>query len=303
VHNAIEYLLRKERIELKEPKISILMVSFNQVLFLREAITSVRTQDFSNWELICVDPGSSDGSRDRIEEFSRIDQRIRFYFQSDQGPADGLNIALSKSKGQIFGCLNSDDMYSPGTLSRVSKAFSKNPTAACIYGHGFVLKDKTMSPLTSDHFSPTRYFKGKGLVVQQSTFFLKAQIMEHNLKFNISNKSCWDGELLIDCSLANLHFVRVHDFWGIFRIHKASITGSQNSLSQYEFDLKMLLEKMQGKYHLRKRFGLEVQMYAVYRKCRNLLFLFLFSPKANNLSRWRYSNFYNIALRDWKGKE
>ncbi len=288
---------------MNSPRISILMISFNQAFFLREAITSILTQNFSDWELICVDPGSYDGSREIIEEFSRIDKRIRYYFQPDEGPADGLNIALSKSKGQIFGCLNSDDMYLPGTLSRVSNAFSDNPTAACIYGHGFVLKDETMSPLTSDHFSLIRYFNGRGLVIQQSTFFLKDKILERNLKYNKSNKSCWDGELLIDCSIANLHFVRVNEFWGIFRIHQSSITGSQNNAYQYELDSERIFRKARQLYTVKKPLRLVVQMYAAYRKCRNYFFVWRFFPNSNILYRLRYKNIYKILLKDRMIKE
>jgi glycosyltransferase involved in cell wall biosynthesis len=274
------------------------MISFNQSLFLREAMGSVLTQDFSDWELICVDPGSSDGSREIIEEFSRIDKRIGYYFQPDKGPADGLNIALLKSKGQIFGCLNSDDMYLPGTFSRVSKAFGDNPSASCIYGHGFVLKEDTLSPLTSDYFSPSRYFNGRGLVIQQSTFFLRDKILERNLKFNISNHTCWDGEFLIDCSIENSSFVRVNQFWGIFRNHQHSITGSQNQSSQYELDSERLFIKATQLYNVGKPIRLVVQIYAAYRKCRNFFFMWLFFPSTNIFFRFRSRISYTRNYRN-----
>jgi glycosyltransferase involved in cell wall biosynthesis len=286
------------RFELITPRISILMISFNQVLFLRDAILSVIGQDISDWELICVDAGSLDGSREIIQEFSRIDTRIRYFFQPDEGPADGLNIALSKCTGQIFGCLNSDDMYLPGTFSRVSSAFAANPRAACIYGHGFVLQGKYMTPLTSDRFSPARYFKGRGLVVQQSTFFLKSKLREHNLSFNPTNRSCWDGELLIDCTMSNLPLVRVNEFWGIFRIHESSITGSQTSALTYNDDSDRIFKKFRQIQSVDRPFWITVRAYALYRRCRNLIFIRLFFPEAVELLRLKGKYYFELKFED-----
>ena len=68
--------------------VSIVTISFNQSEFLEEAISSVLKQDYRDVEYIVVDPGSTDGSRDIIEEYRhRIENII---FESNTGPSDGL---------------------------------------------------------------------------------------------------------------------------------------------------------------------------------------------------------------------
>lgn len=99
-------------------KFSIVTISFNQREFLERTINSVIGQDGVEIEYIIVDPGSTDGSRDIIE-------RYRPYFahvilEKDAGPADGLNKGFAVATGEIYGYLNSDDMFEPGALATVA---------------------------------------------------------------------------------------------------------------------------------------------------------------------------------------
>jgi len=103
------------------PLFSIIMPSFQQVAFLEEAVCSVLDQKGAEVELLVMDPGSTDGSRELL---SRLRQeygvRLRLHFEPDLGQSDAINRGMALARGRILGWLNSDDRLRPGALSRVA---------------------------------------------------------------------------------------------------------------------------------------------------------------------------------------
>ena len=95
-------------------KISIVILSYNQVNFLEETINSVINQKYDNTEYVIVDGGSTDGSRELILKYK---DKLKIIFQEkNTGPADALNIGFKKATGQICGYINSDDFILKDSL-------------------------------------------------------------------------------------------------------------------------------------------------------------------------------------------
>lgn len=101
------------------PLVSIIMPARNSAQFLGEAIESVLNQSFESWELVVSDDASSDGSKDLVNEFSRLDSRIRIVesFESG-GPAVARNKAIASAAGKWLAFLDSDDFWGRDKLSR-----------------------------------------------------------------------------------------------------------------------------------------------------------------------------------------
>lgn len=87
--------------------VSIIMPCYNAERFLADAIQSVLSQSYQNWELIIVDDGSTDGSRDTMLSFT--DERIRVLSQENAGVSSARNLALSNMRGDFFCFLDADD--------------------------------------------------------------------------------------------------------------------------------------------------------------------------------------------------
>lgn len=81
--------------------ISIIMLSFNQSEYLGAAMRSVLEQDSVDLELIVIDPGSTDGSREFAERLAGVDSRITLLFEPDDGPAHGLNKGFKKLRTKL----------------------------------------------------------------------------------------------------------------------------------------------------------------------------------------------------------
>lgn len=227
-------------------RVSIVTISYNQGEFLERAIKSVIEQDYNDIEYIIVDPGSTDGSREIIERYrSQIDKII---FELDDGPADGLNKGFRCATGEIFGYLNSDDVYLPRTFKEVANFFRTNPTTDVVYGHGyFVDRNGTvLRRFYSDTFSVRRYVYGGSVIMQQSTFF-RREAFESVGGFNSNNRTWWDGELILDFGLQRKNIKQVDDFWSLFRIHDSSITGSGRLYDEYLRDIDRLYVKTYGR--------------------------------------------------------
>ena len=207
-------------------KLSIVTISFNQAEYLEKALLSVLDQDYDDVEYIVVDAGSSDGSRDIIENYR--DRIAKIIFEPDEGPADGLNKGFAQATGDIYGYLNADDGFLPGAFRQVMEMFQSRSEVDVICGDGYIVdRDGTMiRRFRSDPFNTRRYALGGVTVMQQSTFFRRAAFTAVG-GFNKDNATSWDGELVFEMSLAGFRFTVAHHYWSIFRVHGDSITGSQ----------------------------------------------------------------------------
>lgn len=96
------------------PEISVILPVFNSEEFVRKSIESVLAQTFEDFELIIVNDGSTDSSKDIIDSFK--DDRIRLINQSNQGPGAARNNALKIAQGRYVMYLDSDDWFTSDAL-------------------------------------------------------------------------------------------------------------------------------------------------------------------------------------------
>lgn len=95
------------------PLVSVVTPSLNQGAFIAETIKSVLAQDYPKLEHIVVDGGSTDDTLDVLRSFPHL----RWISEPDAGQADAVNKGFRMANGEIFGWLNSDDLYLPGAIS------------------------------------------------------------------------------------------------------------------------------------------------------------------------------------------
>ena len=93
--------------------VSVIIPSFNRVALLRGALESVFAQRFTDFEIIVVDDGSTDGTTDYLHS---LGQRIRHYRQPNRGPGAARNLGVRHAKGKYLAFLDSDDLWFPWTL-------------------------------------------------------------------------------------------------------------------------------------------------------------------------------------------
>lgn len=103
------------------PLISIITPVFNRENTLHYCIDSVIKQEYENWELILVDDGSTDRSREICKEYAAKDSRIRYAYQQNQGAGPARNTGIDISHGDWITFLDSDDAIMPNHLMQLVK--------------------------------------------------------------------------------------------------------------------------------------------------------------------------------------
>lgn len=108
-------------------RFTIAIPVYNREKYVREAIDSVLKQTFTDFELLVVDDGSTDGTADVLKSYGTSIKVIR---QSHQGPEVARNLALASAQGEYFAPLDSDDFLHPYALAvydHIIKAFNSPP--------------------------------------------------------------------------------------------------------------------------------------------------------------------------------
>lgn len=104
-----------------QPLVSVLVTNYNYGRFIKQAIESLLAQTYPKIEMIIVDDGSTDNSRDVIESFTK-DPRVRSYYQKNAGESAALNTAFKHSLGEIIVLMDSDDYLSPFAVATIVSA-------------------------------------------------------------------------------------------------------------------------------------------------------------------------------------
>jgi glycosyltransferase involved in cell wall biosynthesis len=110
-----------------QPCFSVLIRNYNYGRYLGMALQSVLDQTYANFEVIVCDDGSTDNSRDIVQDYMSQDPRIRLIAQENYGVAAAANSAYENSSGDLIAFLDADDMFKPSKLEKVLTALKNNP--------------------------------------------------------------------------------------------------------------------------------------------------------------------------------
>ena len=112
---------------MQQPLVSIIMPTFNRSYIIQQAIDSITVQTYANWELIIMDDGSSDNTKEIVTSLSN--SRIHYHQQTNQGPAAARNHAIKEARGDLIAYLDSDNTFLPRYLETMVDHFQKHPRA------------------------------------------------------------------------------------------------------------------------------------------------------------------------------
>jgi len=129
---------------LSDPLVSVIMPAYNSADYIGQAIESVLIQNYPKFELLIVDDGSTDNTREVILQYK--DERIKYFYKENGGPSSARNHAIKQAKGQYIMPLDADDMMVPNFIISHLKEFEKNPEADLVYSD-VLLIDEVGNPI------------------------------------------------------------------------------------------------------------------------------------------------------------
>lgn len=162
--------------KIKEPEISVVMAVYNGAKYLRDAVDSILSQTFADFDFIIVDDGSMDETPRILNSYD--DSRIRIFTQINRGPAAAANKGIKESSANYIARLDADDVAAPARLEKQIKFLESNPDYVIVGGSmEFITADgkpiyTSTMPLTSDDIK--RNIDAVGCpFLHSSTMFLK----------------------------------------------------------------------------------------------------------------------------------
>jgi glycosyltransferase involved in cell wall biosynthesis len=115
------------------PRVSVLLTCYNHFAYLPQALEGVRNQTFRDFEIIALDDGSTDGTR----EWLALQPDIRCVFNPKNiGTYATLNVGLAKASGELIAVLNDDDLWAPQKLERQVRLLDENRDVGLVHTGG-----------------------------------------------------------------------------------------------------------------------------------------------------------------------
>ncbi len=215
------------------PKLSIVTPSFNQGRFLEETIRSVLNQDYGPLEYIIIDGGSTD---ETVKVIKRYEKHLACWVsEKDRGQVHAINKGIAKTTGDVFGFLNSDDLYLPGAFAAVAKHFDNHPESEWICGDTVMFGDgledeliQTVVPKSAAHCLSWAY------TAAQPGHFWKRDLIESG--FDEAWPYDFDHDLYVRLLLAGHKCEHIPMAFARYRLHAASKTVAENYRQIAEFD-------------------------------------------------------------------
>ena len=110
---------------MNNPKISVIAPVYNVEKYLPRCIDSILAQTFTDFELLLIDDGSKDHSREICDEYAKKDSRIRVFHKENGGVSSARNLGLDNVKGEWITFVDSDDYLKMEFLSNLTKYDNK----------------------------------------------------------------------------------------------------------------------------------------------------------------------------------
>lgn len=203
------------------------MPSFNHARFIERSLNSVLNQEYEGTELIVMDGGSSDGTRDILEKYSR--HMAVWRSERDGGQSDALNKGFAHATGEIYGWLNSDDLYLPGALHHAAHVFAAYPQIDVVYGDWLTVDE---ADRIIERFPALAASRGRlvteGFFCNAQAMFWRRSLHERVGELDVRLHYTMDFDLMLRMiSVAGPRaFFRTDRPLGCFRIYAGQKTGS-----------------------------------------------------------------------------
>ena len=129
-----------------KPKISVILPVYNAEKYLSSTLDSVLSGSFSDFEVIAVNDGSTDGSLGILNSYAERDNRIKIIDKQNTGVSDTRNVAIEAAEGDYLAFLDADDIYSPEYLERMYSAATEKGADVTVCGYTTFRGDAPVFP-------------------------------------------------------------------------------------------------------------------------------------------------------------
>jgi len=225
----------------KIPLVSVVMSTYNGSKFIKEAIDSILSQTFDDFEFIIWNDGSTDNTEKIIKDYH--DPRIRYFYHENTGLGEALHLACEKARGQYIARMDDDDISLPQRLEQEVAFLNSRPECVLVSSAVFFISEdgRTIGrsfPCTSD-------------VVLRASIFANNMIVHPMVMFRTIPYKKAGGYVRVRSSQDRVtwsrlskygQFANIHEPLGKYRLLDSSISHTSNPYFWviYELRTKMI---------------------------------------------------------------
>lgn len=159
--------------EKSTPRVSVVMTAYNAEHYIAEAIESVCAQSYTDYEIICVNDGSQDGTGEVARSFG--ERVLCIEHDTNKGIATGRNTALAAASGEYIAFIDADDIWEPDKLEKQIAFLEANTAYEIVFG----MMRQFLSPDLTEEESRTLHCPAEPLqAVVPSASFIKRSVFE-----------------------------------------------------------------------------------------------------------------------------
>ncbi len=183
------------------PLVSVIIPTYNRGWIVCEAVDSVLAQDYPNFEVLVVDDGSTDNTKDLLGKYK---DNIRVLYQKNRGVSAARNIGIKKANGEYIAFLDSDDLWEKKKISSQIDFFRKKPEALiCQTEEIWIRNGKRVNPKNKHKKPSGMIFEASLLLclVSPSAVMIKKTLFDSVGLFDENLPACEDYDLWLRISL------------------------------------------------------------------------------------------------------
>ena len=218
---------------MKQPSVSIVMSVHNGARYLTPAVISVLRQKLTDWEMIIVNDGSTDGTNCILQQMARDDARIRIVNLAEKGGlAAALNAGISSATAPLIARMDADDIMHPDRLSQQVRFLRKHPEIGIVGSDAYLIDENSQvagylsMPCSDWHI---RWIEASTLstgLIHPSVVFRRCILAEAQLAYDpafraAQDKNLW-AQFLRTTRAANIPKPLLY-----YRRHTGSISGGK----------------------------------------------------------------------------
>ena len=215
-----------------KPFFSVVLPTYNRAHILKETISSVRNQLFEDWELIIIDDGSSDNTKQVVEQFSKKDSRIKYHYQKNSERSAARNNGINKTNGNYICFIDSDDLYEDNYLKVLHNFIQKNESKKSMFFCNVSrlvngVKEKVPHEALENYANPIEYILLSKETVIPARVCIHKEILKLN-RFDETLNVSEDSELFTRI-IAKYPLIQFDYFGAIYTIHNDNTTNLKNN--------------------------------------------------------------------------
>ncbi len=229
-----------------KPTVSVIMPVYNAGSYLKSAIDSVLDQEYTDFEFIIINDGSTDDSLKTIKKYAEKDSRIKLFSRKNEGYASALNWAIDLSNGKYIARMDADDISQKDRFKEQVTYLDKHPECA-VLACRIQPVDENSSPISeweADRIAlepkQIRSLMIKENCIAHPSIMARASIM-HHFRYDASLSPSEDYDLWLRLLSDNFQIHKLNQKLVLYRIHSASV--SQTSIRQTSVQRKYLTVK------------------------------------------------------------